>query len=175
MARGMFFLDVLRRVGKKLGTVGLEQRLGIPSRRYLPFTWYPYADYLRLCSAAAPLLWPGKSQAEALRALGNTLYDAFLDSHVGGVILGIFGRNFGTILKGCGKAWAVSLNFGEVSVVELGPRHVQLVFRDMPAFLGTLQAGVVEGGMKATGVVGVVSPEVYSLSHMTLDVRWNDA
>lgn len=175
MARGMYFQDVLRRLTKRFPTEDVEARVGLPKRRYLPFQWYPYEDYLRLCSGAAPLLWPTKTQAQALRALGNTAYDTFLDSHVGAVVLGMFGRSFGTIVKASGKAWGVSVSFGKVSAEEIAPRHVRLEFRDLPGFLGTLQTGVVEGGMKATGVVGEVSPKVHTLGSMTLDVRWTDA
>ncbi len=175
MARGMFFQDVLRRLSARFPQEDVEAMMGLPKRRYLPFQWYPYADYLRLCATAAPLLWPAKTQAASLRALGNSGYDTFLESHIGGIMLGMFGRSFGTIVKQSGKAWGVSVSFGQVTAEEIAPRHVRLEFRSFPAFLGTLQTGVVEGGMKATGVVGEVVPQVHTLDRMTLDVRWNDA
>ena len=172
--RGMYIQDVRKRLAARLPGQDIDARVGLPVRRYLPFNTYPYADYLRLCAGAVPFLWPDHPPAEGLRLLGEGAYDTFLSSQIGAVLLGVFGRSFPTVARAAGKAWGVSLNFGTVEVVDVGPGQMRFEMREMPAFLGTLQRGVILGAMKATGVVGgTVEPQMHSLSSATMDVRWN--
>jgi len=170
--RGLFFLDSINRLEARART--MPDRSGAPSRRYQAFGDYAYADYLRLQHKTAKTLFPNEPVGEGLRRLGQGAYDALLASHVGRIVFGVFGKNFGLIAKMGAKGWGVSLNFGTVGLEELGTRHVRYRFRDMPAFLETLQVGVVEGAMRACGVRGEVLVRMNGLASADFDVRWSE-
>lgn len=165
--RGLFFQDTLKR---------LEAKNRLPaelaSRKYQAFGDYPYGDYLRLQLTAAKALFPLDPPGEGLRRLGQGAYDALLDNHIGRVVFGVFGKNFGLIARMAAKGWGVSMNFGNVRVEDRGGHHVQFLFVGMPAFLETLQVGVVEGAMNACGVRGAVNVKMRGLQNATFDIRW---
>jgi uncharacterized protein (TIGR02265 family) len=169
--RGHFFQGTLSYVRKLAPDVDLAKAAGLAQTRYVGFTLYPYADFVRLAVAGAQVLEPG-STAEGLRALGTHAYDTLLESQFGRVILGAFGKNFDHVVMSAARVYSVSLNFGKVDVERVATGHVRFEFRAMPAFLETFQRGAFEGGMKACGVEGEVVVTSRDVANATFDVRW---
>lgn len=170
----MYFQNALAFARKRAPRVDVAREAGLTRATYLPFNAYPMADYLRLAVAVARHGWPELPIGEGLRRIGHQAYDTFLDSHLGKVVFGAFGRAFHLIAKHGDKGWALSINFGRIAVEELGPRHFRYHFSDMPIFLETHQVGAVEGAMKATGVTGEVLVEPRELSSLSMDLVWQE-
>jgi uncharacterized protein (TIGR02265 family) len=169
--RGLFFQGTLRYVRKVAPEVDLAKAAGLGDARYVTFSHYPYGDFLRLNAAGARVLKPEKP-ADGLRELGAHAYDTLLESQVGKVVLGAFGKNFDYVVMAGARAYSVSLNFGNVEVEPLAAGHVRFRFREMPAFLDTFQRGVFEGGMRACGVTGEVEVVSHDVASATFDIRW---
>ena len=169
--RGHFFQGTLGYVRKFAPDVDLARSAGLADTRYVGFTLYPYADFVRLAVAGARVVKPA-STAEGLRELGAHAYDTLLESQFGRVILGAFGKNFDHVVMAGARAYAVSLNFGKIEVQRVATGHVRYEFREMPAFLETFQRGAFEGGMKACGVEGEVAVTSKDVANATFDIRW---
>lgn len=170
--KGLFFADALRmleraRPGEDPCTVA-----GIPTRRHVPFFDYPYADYLRVVTAAARQGFPGRPLGEGLFAIGRAAYGALAENRVGKVLFGALGRDFDRVAELGARGWQVSTNFGEVRYVSLGRRHAAYVFRRFPALIETLQTGVVKGAMEATGTDGEVQAHLDDLENGVIEMRW---
>lgn len=171
--KGVFFLDVIKRVQVTAPSVDVAELAGLPPRRYLMFGDYPYGDLLRLVVAAAGVMYPKEPLAEGVRLVGHSLYDALLEAHIGRVLFGVLGKNFQLVARMGPRGWKVSMSFGRVEVEELGPGHVRFHIDEMPAFLDTLMVGIVEGAMRACGVIGGrVEPRLESIAKGVLDVTW---
>lgn len=171
--KGLYYDAVLKQVraahrGWSPASVGVEDR------RYVAFLEYPYADYLRLVHAAAPLVLPDRPRGEGIRLLGRNAYKALLGSAAGRVIFGSLVSHFDMIIDQAAAGWRVSMNFGAVRSVRVGPMHYELHMRDLPAFISTHQVGVVEGAMDLCGVRGSVEARTRDLANAVLSVRWSE-
>jgi uncharacterized protein (TIGR02265 family) len=169
--KGLFFQGTLRHVRAIAPDLDLPQLAGVREQRYLSFSNYPYGDFLRLNVAAANILKPGRT-ADGLRELGSHAYDTLLESQIGKVLLGAFGKSFDYVVMAGARAYAISLNFGKVEAERVAARHVRYHFREMPAFLDTFQRGVVEGGMRASGVTGEVGVTSDDITSAVFDITW---
>jgi uncharacterized protein (TIGR02265 family) len=170
--KGLFFNDPIARLRRAKPDHVLLSQDGIASRRYLPFFDYPYADLMRILAGTAGAVYPELPLGEGLRRLGRTGYEALLESQVGKVIFGIFGRNFESVVKTGARGWAVSINFGKVDVEVVGPNHVRYHFENLPGFLETYQVGIVEGAMNVCGVRGEIGVHLKDLANGSFDIRW---
>lgn len=170
--KGLFFADPIQRMRKVAPAHPLFAEGKVGSRRYVPFLNYPYADFLTLLTEAAKVVHPGVPTGEGLRRLGRAGYEALLESQVGKVLFGVFGRSFEHVVRMGARGWSVSVTFGQVRVEELGPRHVRYHFTDFPAFLETYQVGIVEGGMRACQAKGEVLVRLDSIRSGSFDIRW---
>lgn len=170
--KGLFFRGTLERVRLAVPRFEASAAAGIEERRYIPFFDYPYADYLKLNLVCARAIFPAVSTAEGLRRLGATAYDSLLESQVGRVLLGAFGRDFERVVMAGGRGYAVSLSFGKVDVERVTARHVRYRFHDTPAFLDTFQVGVVDGGMRACGVTGEIRVTSKDPGNALFDITW---
>ena len=170
--KGLFFADVIDK-SKEAGKEGLLfERAGVSPTRFRLFHDYPYADYLRLVHAGAQLLQSTATVGEGLRRIGRSQYEALARTHIGRVLFGVLGRDFARIAKAGSKAYALSIGFGQVSYERLADKRGRYVFRDAPVFVETLQVGVVEGGLEATGTRGEVQVEMHSLGHGVIEFTW---
>jgi uncharacterized protein (TIGR02265 family) len=170
--KGLYFKHTLSRLEREGCTAALRELGPLATRAYTAFGDFSYADYMRLQHRAALAMFPGETTGHALRRLGATVYEAFYRSHVGRVMHGAFGSNFGFVARTAPKGWGVSMNFGSVRAVEMGPRYMRYEFRDMPVFVGTMQAGVCEGAMAICGVTGRVEVDQRDIANVTLHMQW---
>ncbi len=97
--KGMFFSRVLGQLGS--GFADVEARLQAPPRlgKYVPFSDYPQADYVRVTGAAAHKIYPGVGLREGLRHLGRDDFAVFAESTFGKVILAAVGDARSALLK----------------------------------------------------------------------------
>lgn len=170
--KGLFIADalaILKRAHPAEDACALAE---IPARRYVPFLDYPYGDYLRAVVAAARRGFSGRSLGEGVFSIGRAAYGAFAENRVGKVLFGALGRDFDRIAELGTRGWQVSANFGSVRYVPLARRRAAYVFREFPAFLETLQAGVVQGAMDATQTKGEVSVHLDDLQTGVIEMRW---
>lgn len=168
--KGLFFNDPIERLRRAAPNhPALASSAGA---RHVPFFDYPYADFMRLLAATATVVYPAEPLGEGLRRLGRAGYVALLESHVGKVIFGVFGRSFVDVARMGARGWRVSLSFGRVEIEEPGERRLRYHFHDMPAMLETYQVGVVEGAMAVCGVEGEVTIQLRDLGNASLEVRW---
>jgi uncharacterized protein (TIGR02265 family) len=170
--RGLFFADPIERLGRAQPGHPILRSGEIGGRRYLPFRSYPYADYMRLMHDAARALHPREPVGEGLRRVGRGAYTALLSNQIGRVMFGVFGRSFDQIVRMGARGYGVSVSFGSVRVEERGERHIRYHFEDFPAFIETVQVGIVEGAMDLCEVEGEVRVKMRGLAHGTFDVRW---
>jgi uncharacterized protein (TIGR02265 family) len=170
--RGLFFHDPIDRLRRAAPDHPYLRSGEIGARRYVPFNYYPYPDYMRLVHEAARVVHPRVPIGEGLRRMGQGAYDALLANQVGKVIFGVFGRSFSHVVRMGERGWSVSLSFGRVRTEEVSDRVMRYHFEDIPAFLETLQVGVVEGAMAMCSVEGEVRVNMKSLGHGSFEIRW---
>jgi uncharacterized protein (TIGR02265 family) len=172
-ARGFYFTELIKELEAKAPGVDPFAELGLEKPRYRAFKEYPYGEFLRLNVFAAERIYPDLPTGEGLRRLGRGAYNVFVSTQIGRVLLGAVGNNFGRIAKlGC-RAYSTSLNFGKVQWTAIGDREGYYTFVDLPAFVGTYQVGVVEGGLRATKTTGVVTVAVERPGHGVIHIRWD--
>jgi uncharacterized protein (TIGR02265 family) len=99
VVKGMFFTAHVAVLGDAFQA--LTSTLSAPPRfgRYVPFSDYPQADYLRVSAATAAKTFPGLSIREALRRLGRRDFGVFADSTFGKVILSVVGDAKSALLR----------------------------------------------------------------------------
>lgn len=170
--KGLFFNDPIQRLRRVDPKHALLDAGNAAGRRYVPFFDYPYSDFMRVLGATATAVYPTVPKGEALRRLGRAGYEALLQSQVGKVLFGVFGKSFEQVVKMGARGWAVSISFGKVEVEEVGPQHVRYHFRDLPALLETYQVGIVEGGMNVCGVEGEVRVHLTDPGNGSFDIQW---
>ncbi|WP_257446126.1 DUF2378 family protein [Archangium lipolyticum] len=157
--RGMFFrsvLEVVRALGDEAAVERCAEACG--GRRFVDFTCYPTASFLRLLWSAADLLRDGYGSFEgALRALGRRGATDFLSSSTGRPLQALLMGNPKRLLESLPMAYAVaSANGGRCSVT-LGARDNALVVLDRDF----LPREYVEGALAtALEVVGTREPRV---------------
>jgi uncharacterized protein (TIGR02265 family) len=97
--KGMFFARLAAQLGA--GFAAVAERLESPPRfgRYVPFSDYPQADYVRVSAAAAQKLYPGIPLREGMRRLGRDDFGVFAASTFGKVILAAVGDARSALLK----------------------------------------------------------------------------
>jgi serine/threonine-protein kinase len=168
--KGLFFADLIR-LGVRSRTVEeLHAQAGLTPRRYVAFRDYPMADNLRLTVAVAHAAYPGLPLGQALRRLGQSAFDAVLDSHIGRTILGVLGRNVEALVLASPKIYRLLLNFGEVSVEKRTDGILVMRARRFPAFLETYQVGLIEGALRHCGAQGRFRIALESLAEATIEL-----
>lgn len=170
--RGMYFTSALAVARQRAPRIDVLAEAGLSRASYVAFTPYPVSDCMRLAHAVARHAWPDAPVGEGLRRLGQRSYDAFLDSHLGKVVFGAFGRAPHLVARHAAKGWGLSMNFGRVEVEEVDERRFRFHFCEMPVFLQTQQVGVVEGAMRATGVSGDVLVDARDLANLSMELSW---
>jgi uncharacterized protein (TIGR02265 family) len=172
--KGLFFNDPIERLRKVAPRHPLLEANAIAGKRYVTFFDYPYSDFMRVLGTVAEAVYPKAPSGEGLRQLGRAGYEALLNSQVGRVIFGVFGRSFADVVKMGARGYQVSMNFGKLEIELVAPQHVRYHFQRLPAFIETYQVGIVEGGMNVCGVEGEILVHMRDHAHGSFDIRWRE-
>jgi uncharacterized protein (TIGR02265 family) len=169
--RGMFFrsvMEVMRALGDEAAVERCVEACG--ERRFVDFTCYPTASFLRLLWSAAGLLENGYGSFEgALRALGRRGATDFLSSSTGRPLQALLLGNPKRLLESLPMAYAVaSANGGRCTVTFGAPGNALIILeRDF------LPREYVEGALAtALEVVGTREPRVRGRSTGPLSVEY---
>ena len=126
VVEGMFH----RAIGKRLSSAGREKlkAAGLDLSKPLRPA-YPMNEYFGFLEIAARDLYPDKSIAEGMYALGAGFLDGYLDTLMGRAILNL-AKLLGPAraLRRSTHTWRQGNNFTEVEVVERDPQHFELRF-----------------------------------------------
>jgi uncharacterized protein (TIGR02265 family) len=166
--KGMFFSRIIEALGSEWPK--LEPQLLAAPRlgRYVPFSDYPQADYLRLFVALAHKRFPRMSPREAVRRVARDDLETFAGSVIGKVVLALAGDARTTLLR-VPDAFARVTKGGFVSARELDERTVRLEFE---SFRGCTEytLGQIEGIVLHYGSMPTVSSEELAPGHRVFDV-----
>ena len=136
------------------------------------FRDYPMHDYMQTCVETAKTLWPDDSLRDGLRRLGHGHYGAFVNTTIGRVVFGVLGSNMSAVLRNSPKGYKYTTNCSECRVLSVANGEGIVSLGGLP-FADTLQVGVYEGGVRATGFEPhVASRTVDGVVHIR--VRWTD-
>jgi len=146
---GMFFLAVLE---------GAQRRgVTLPSKRerYLPFGFYPVAEFAPLLITAAGLFHPNLSLRQGLRAIGSVGPSILAKSVLGKVTLGS-AIGVHAVIEAVAKTYAVNIRQSSCAVTHKAERACVLSLENVQHFLDCHHVGVFEGTMLHAGVKGRV-------------------
>ena len=146
---GMFFLAVLE---------GAQRRgVTLPSKRerYLPFGFYPVAEFAPLLITAAGLFHPNLSLRQGLRAIGSVGPSILAKSVLGKVTLGS-AIGVHAVIEAIAKTYAVNIRRSSCTVTHRAERACVLSLENVQHFLDCHHVGVFEGTMLHAGVKGRV-------------------
>ena len=147
---GMFFVSLV--AGAK------TRNMVLPSARdrYVPFNFYPVADFARLLVEAAQRFFAGRrSLRHALRSLGRSAPDAFLSSTLGKVTLGST-EGVHAAVGAMANAYELNLRPSRVSTLDSGPDWVTVRLDKVGYFLDSHHVGTFEGILRFAQVQGSV-------------------
>jgi uncharacterized protein (TIGR02265 family) len=169
--KGMFFLrltSMLREEWPRLvPTLSGPPRLG----SYLPFSNYPFSDYLRLSLAAAKKQYPREPIAQALRLLERDSVKPFAESTVGKVTLRMVPDLASAMLK-IPDVQKMVFGVGRIVANATGPRSVRVEFAGVPSWLDCAALGNFEGAASMYGEKTVIDVDVKSPSDAVYEIRW---
>lgn len=171
LLKGMFFLrhtSVLKDEWDRIvPTLSGPPRLG----SYLPFSNYPFADYLRLSIASARKQYPRESLGQALRLLERDSVKPFADSTVGKVTLRMVPDLASAMLK-IPDVQRMVFGVGRIVASSTGPRSVRVEFKGVPSWLDCAALGNFEGAAAMYGEKTVIEADVQGPGDATYDIRW---
>lgn len=164
--RGLFFRSLL----KQLRDAGAPQ----PSKSYVPFQFYPGADYNRLLVECARARHPGLPLRQSLRRIGHTVYGTFLESTIGRVLFAFAGRDPRAALRVAPRAYAIASG-GTITarVLDDGVESTILRLENIWTFPTCHEVGVLEGALQAFGSPATIDLLEHSLSDVEFRIRWD--
>lgn len=163
--RGMFFDFVIDRVREVTRT-----RLDTTTR--LAFGRYPMREYLALLVEGAELLHPGVSTREALRRVGESVFEEFCGTMFGRAIFSVAGRNMERIVALAPKAYDVSYSPTIVQTHMTGQTSARVSMTPMFVFPDTFHVGAWEGAGRFCGITTVVRIQKSRPGFAEYDIRW---
>ena len=146
---GMFFIAVFE---------GAKRRgITLPSARdrYLPFGFYPVAEFAPLLVAAAGVFHPNLPLRQALRAIGAMGPAVLAKSMLGKVTLGA-AIGVHAVIDAVADTYAVNIRPSRCVVTHQAPTACVISLDNVQHFLDCHHVGVFEGTMKHAGVSGRV-------------------
>jgi uncharacterized protein (TIGR02265 family) len=146
---GMFFLGVLE------GTKRRGVTLSAPRERYLPFGFYPVAEFVPLLVTAAGVLHPTLSLRQALRAIGAAGPALLAKSVLGKVTLGS-AIGVHAVIEAIANTYAVNIRASRCAVIRKATQSCVVSLDNVQYFLDSHHVGVFEGTMTHAGVSGRV-------------------
>jgi len=144
----------------------------LPSARdsYPIFKFFPMREHVRLLVEACEVVYPELSLRRGLRKLGRGAPGALLQSTLGRVTVGSAAGV--DVLTAMCKTYPVNLPSCHVEVVESSANHLIASFRNFYYFLDCHHVGVLEGGMRHTGIDGQVLIKVLGPRDADMLCRW---
>jgi uncharacterized protein (TIGR02265 family) len=167
----MFFLDVVQLAARVMSPADLFRAAQVPERRIVAFRDYPMAEAMKLTVAAARALHPRSPLGEGLRRIGQTEFDAILETYIGRTLFGVLGGDIERVLCTGPKAFKLLVSFGTVTAEKTGPRGFAFQARGLPAFLETYQVGLLEGVLRHYKVRGEIRIALEDLANATLELK----
>lgn len=140
---------------------------------YIPFKEYPTREGLQLCAESASLAYPEVSPREGVRRLGQLMYAAFCESHIGSVMTS-FGGEFEDVLQMVPKIYEVSLNGASAELLEFSEDRAIVALRGVWLFPDVYQLGCLEGFLETFQKSGRVLVRVLSMCDVDLMLEWVD-
>lgn len=145
--KGMFFrriVEMAHGCGVTAESAGL--RHPVSGDRYLAFSDYSVADYMRWVAAVGRVLHPRVAASEAIRRVAGRDFSEFAASRVGSISLAFTGGAKGTLAKS-GMLYAQVLKGARVES-EAVPDGVAIRYRNYPGPVEIYPAGTIEGTCK---------------------------
>ncbi len=164
-AKGMF----LARLMKEVTSVGLKPPT---DERFLAFHDYPLTRHLELHVEVAALLYPKQPPREGLRRLAGLAYQAFVETHIGKILLGVMGRDPVRVLKLASKAMSHSASIGSTETEVLDDRTVIIRGKEIYLFPDCFSVGVLEGLLRAMSLDGRVAIRMTNPTSPELWIHW---
>jgi uncharacterized protein (TIGR02265 family) len=161
----MFFLAVAE--GAKRRNVSLSWARA----RYLPFSFYPVAEFATLLVQAAERFHPDLSLRQALRRMGAMGPKAFIASTLGKVTLGA-AEGVHAVVGAIAKTYEINIRPSRCTIVRSMPSSMVLSLESVHYFLDTHHVGVFEGTLSHAGVDGRVKIASYSRTSAELLLEW---
>jgi len=146
---GMFFLAVLEAAKRR----GIS--LNGNRERYLPFGFYPVADFAPLLVSAAGLFHPKLSLRQGLRAIGAAGPAVLAKTVLGKVTLGS-AIGVHSVIDAVANTYSVNIRPCRCSVTHRAERACVVSLDNVQHFLDSHHVGVFEGTMTHAGVAGRV-------------------
>lgn len=177
LIKGAFLAKYAAAAGPELDK--LQTTLVAPPRggRYLPFTDYPFVDYLRLSDVAARRKYKHASPREAHRLLARSVYQTFSETTLGKVV-GTFATGPAPVMLKYEDVYNRMLVGARVTVRQRGDHHVEAEFIN---YYSTVEAivGVFEGMVLAhhgTPCIAVtVGDQGKPRGHYVAKITWQGA
>lgn len=135
------------------------------------FNNYPMADYIRRCIEVAQTRWPDVPVREGLRRLGHGHYSAFTSTAIGRVVFGVLGRRMDRVFRASPKGYRYTTDCSDCRVISIERNTGVVELAGLP-FADSLQVGVYEGGVRATGYIPTVEVGRNRLGTVRLRVTW---
>lgn len=171
-AKGMF-LSACVELGRRAAPTRAEEIFtGVSARRWAPFLDYSLRDEMRLLVNSTRLRWPSEPVRERLRRMGWTAYPTFSESMAGRVILGMVSKDIASKFGLISKAFALSVSHLRISPRRIDDRHWQMDYEQTYCFLDSYHVGIIEGFVRAHGLVPDVKVRMKTEDSGTFDVRW---
>jgi len=170
LVKGLFFSEHVRFLGDRFLELEAELREPPKLHRYIPFSFYPLADFLFLFDKAARSHYPHLPGREAHRQHARGEFEAFSQSTLGRVTMALlsdarsalleYPRSFNAVAKGL-----------TIHGEERGPHAIEL--RYDPYFGSREHAiGLVEQIVTYFGGTPHLTVNEVSPSSFTIDVHW---
>ncbi len=146
---GMFFLGLLE--GAKRRGVALSGA----RERYLPFGFYPVAEFAPLLVTAAGLFHPNLSLRQGLRAIGTVGPAVLAETVLGKVTLGS-AIGVHAVVEAIANTYAVNIRQSRCAVTAKTDNACVVNVENVQHFLDSHHIGVFEGTLAHAGVKGRV-------------------
>jgi len=162
---GMFFLAVSESAKRR----GVQ--LSGTRERYLPFGFYPVAEFAPLLVAAAGIFHPALSLRQGLRAIGAVGPAILAKSVLGKVTLGS-AIGVHAVIEAVANTYAVNIRNSSCAVTHKAARACVVKLDNVQHFLNSHHIGVFEGTLTHAGVKGRVRIASQSEFSAELLLEW---
>ncbi|MBN1653013.1 MAG: DUF2378 family protein [Deltaproteobacteria bacterium] len=140
--------------------------------RYVAFKNYPLRELIELMPQVARLTFPGETERQAIRKLGNRTYYDIKKSKVGKVLFSLAGNDLGAILKLTSKIYS-TVSQVDTKLVELASNHALFELRNVWSYPHSYHVGLFEAVMEDYSAKnGQVFYKQHSLSEVDLRLVW---
>jgi uncharacterized protein (TIGR02265 family) len=134
---------------------------------------YPIEVWNEALEVAWRHCYPGLSREAAYRELGRQLGEGFLKTWMGKVVdMGLPMLGPERLISRIPNLVALDTFRYDVSVTQLGWHHHRVCFRSDPDAKPDLMAGLIESGLRRTGIVPCVTVTMRAARDFDIDVTW---